>query len=122
MPQVEIKIGGRTFEVACQSGEEQFLMTAAAMLDVEAASLSTQIGRMPESRMLLMAGLLLADRTAGLEDKLRDAEHKLAELQAQLDDAKSNAKTKDGALPDGTVAALTSLVERAEAIAARTEG
>ena len=64
MPQVEITIGGRNFEVACQEGEEQFLMTAAAMLDVEASSLSTQVGRMPESRMLMMAGLLLADRTA----------------------------------------------------------
>ena len=49
MPQVEIKIGGRNFEVACQEGEEQFLMTAAAMLDVEASSLSTQIGRMPRT-------------------------------------------------------------------------
>ena len=74
MPQVEITVGGRNFEVACQDGEEQFLLTAAAMLDVEASSLSTQIGRMPESRMLLMAGLLLADRTAGLEDKVREAE------------------------------------------------
>lgn len=85
MPQVEITIGGSKFEVACQTGEEQFLMTAAAMLDVEASSLSTQIGRMPESRMLLMAGLLLADRTAGLEDKVREAEGKLAQVQAQLD-------------------------------------
>ena len=85
MPQVEITVGGRTFEVACQDGEEQFLLTAAAMLDVEASSLSTQIGRMPESRMLLMAGLLLADRTAGLEDKVREAEGRAAELQARLD-------------------------------------
>ncbi len=68
MPQVEIKIGGRSFEVACQDGEEHFLRSAAAMLDIEAQSLSNQIGRMPESRMLLMAGLLLADKTAGLED------------------------------------------------------
>ncbi len=83
MPQVEIKIGGRSFEVACQEGEEHFLHTAAAMLDVEASSLSTQIGRMPESRMLLMAGLMLADKTAGLEDKLREAQAQLAQVTAQ---------------------------------------
>ena len=46
MPQVEISIGGRTFEVACQEGEEHFLHTAANMLDIEATSLSTQIGWM----------------------------------------------------------------------------
>ena len=56
MPQVEIFIGGRTFEVACQEGEEHFLHSAAAMLDAEAATLAEQIGRLPEARMLLMAG------------------------------------------------------------------
>ncbi len=84
MPQVEIIVGGRSFEVACQPGEEPFLKSAAELLDVEASTLSEQIGRMPEARMLLMAGLLLADKTAGLEDRLREAETKVAQLEAQL--------------------------------------
>ncbi|MFN9945160.1 MAG: cell division protein ZapA, partial [bacterium] len=74
MPHVEIMIGGRSFEVACQDGEETYLAAAAAMLDAEANALSSQIGRMPEGRMLLMAGLMLADKTVGLEDRLREAE------------------------------------------------
>jgi cell division protein ZapA len=82
MPQVEINIGGRSFEVACQAGEEPFLRSAARLLDVEASSLSSQIGRMPEARMLLMAGLMLADKTAGLEDSLREAEQQIATLTA----------------------------------------
>lgn len=85
MPQVEITIGGRQFEVACQPGEEPFLRSAAGMLDAEATTLSEQIGRMPESRMLLMAGLLLADKTAALEDKLREAEARVAELAAEVE-------------------------------------
>ncbi len=85
MPQLEITIGGRLFEVACQSGEEPLLRSAAGMLDAEATTLSEQIGRMPESRMLLMAGLLLADRTAGLEDRLRAAEARIAELEAEVE-------------------------------------
>ena len=39
MPEVEITIGGRSFEVACQEGEEHFLRAAAGMLDAEAAAL-----------------------------------------------------------------------------------
>jgi cell division protein ZapA len=85
MPQVDITIGGRQFEVACQPGEEPFLRSAAGMLDAEATTLSEQIGRMPESRMLLMAGLLLADRTAALEDRLREAEARMAELEAEVE-------------------------------------
>ncbi|SLN12195.1 cell division protein ZapA [Pseudooctadecabacter jejudonensis] len=131
MPEVEIKIGGRSFSVACQDGEEQFLMTAAAMLDVEASSLSTQVGRMPESRMLLMAGLLLADRTAGLEDKVREAEGKLAQVQAQLDVAQTGGgaaaatpepvEVEVAVLPQDTVATLEALAAEAEAVADHVE-
>jgi cell division protein ZapA len=85
MPQVEIVVGGRSFEVACQPGEEPFLQSAARMLDVEAQTVSGQIGRMPEGRMLLMAGLMLADKTAALEERLREAQAAIAELQAEVE-------------------------------------
>ncbi len=86
--EVEINIGGRKFEVACQQGEEQFLLTAAKYLDKEAQVLVSQIGRMPESRMLLMAGLMLADKTAGLEERLREAEDRAGALQSELTELK----------------------------------
>lgn len=86
MPHVEIMIGGRSFEVACQDGEEPFLAAAAALLDVEANALSTQIGRMPEVRMLLMAGLMVADKTVGLEERLREAEERIAALEMREGD------------------------------------
>ncbi|MEP2263505.1 MAG: cell division protein ZapA, partial [Paracoccaceae bacterium] len=68
MPEVTINIGGRPFAVACQEGEEHFLQSAAGFLDNEAKSLMDQIGRLPEARMLLMAGLMLADKHAGSEE------------------------------------------------------
>lgn len=119
MPQVEIKIGGRVFEVACQEGEEQFLHTAAAMLDIEASSLSTQIGRMPEARMLLMSGLMLADKTAGLEDKLREAEARITELQAKLDAPKERLEVP--VIPSSVSETLAELAARAEALADQVE-
>ena len=66
MADVRISIGGRDFDVSCQPGEEHFLRAAAKLLDNEASTLIGQMGRLPESRMLLMAALMLADRTAGL--------------------------------------------------------
>jgi cell division protein ZapA len=125
MPQVEITIGGRNFEVACQDGEEQFLMTAAAMLDVEASSLSTQVGRMPESRMLLMAGLLLADRTAGLEDKVREAEGRLAQAQAQLEQAPMQGtveRVEVPVMPTEVIETMSGIAARVEAMADEVEG
>ena len=93
MPEVSISIGGRQFEVSCQEGEEDYLHAAAKMLDDEAQVLSDQVGRMPEARMLLMAGLLLADKTASVEDKIKEARAELAERDAELASLKLLAMT-----------------------------
>ena len=122
MPQVEIKIGGRSFDVACQDGEEQYLLAAAAMLDTEANALSNQIGRMPESRMLLMAGLLLADKTAGLEDKVRAAEAQAAEANAALQQLRDNPeKVEVPVVPASVTDTLAELAARAESVAEELE-
>lgn len=121
MPEVEIEIGGRSFEVACQEGEEHYLKSAARMLDEEASALTAQIGRVPEARMLLMAGLMLADRTAGLQDKLREAEDRLLEKDAELDQMRAVAAEprtiEVPVLPEGVTDSLAELAARAEALA-----
>ena len=89
MPEVTIHIGGRSFEVACQDGEEHFLHSAAKMLDDEAQALAAQIGRLQETRMLLMAGLLLADKTANLGERLSKAEQEIKSLRSELDQKRS---------------------------------
>ena len=57
MPELKLSIGERDFEVACQEGEENFLTEAANLLNAESQKLVSQLGRLSESRMLLMAGL-----------------------------------------------------------------
>ena len=103
---MQIRIGGRPFTVACQPGEEAFLEAAAKLLDVEATALVEQLGKIPETQMLLMAGLMLADKTSSLEEKL-----------------KSGGKGKKGeaALPEGLADQLTALAAEAETLAAAVE-
>ncbi len=126
MPQVEIVIGGRSFEVACQEGEEPFLRAAALMLDTEASSLSSHIGRMPEARMLLMAGLMLADKTAGLEDRVREADARIDEMAARLAEADARGvpapeRIEVPVIPDHVTDTLAEIAARAEALAAMVE-
>ncbi|SDN88156.1 cell division protein ZapA [Lutimaribacter pacificus] len=126
MPEVEIRIGGRAFEVSCQEGEEHYLQAAANMLDTEASVLTQQIGRLPEARMLLMAGLMLADKTAGVEDRLREAQGRLAEMQAEIDRLKSAPppepeRIEVAVVPPQVTETLAELAARAESIAASLE-
>ncbi|KEO60651.1 cell division protein ZapA [Thioclava indica] len=122
MPDLTISIGGRDFQVACQQGEEHFLRTAALMLNNEAQVLLGQIGRMPETRMLLMAGLMLADKAAGIEDQLREAQNKAGELQAKIDELQSNpAQVEVAVVPSEVTDSLAEIAARAEAMADRVE-
>lgn len=123
MPQVEVAIGGRSFEVACQEGEEHFLQSAAKMLDTEASHLSSQIGRMPEARMLLMAGLMLADKTAGLEERVHEADTRMAQLQARIDELESRPapRVEVPVIPAEVTDALAEIAARAEALADQVE-
>jgi cell division protein ZapA len=122
MPEVSIEIGGRTFEVACQAGEEHYLQSAARMLDEEAKVLTAQIGRIPEARMLLMAGLMLADKTAGVQDRLRDMEGRMAEKEAELNQLRNAPgpvpeRVEVPVVPNDVTDALAEIAARAEALA-----
>lgn len=120
MPEVRISVGGRSFEVACQEGEEHFLRTAAHILDAEATALVGQIGRMPETRMLLMAGLMLADKAAGLEDQLRVAEERALVAERVAADARANPERIEVAVIPPIVAdTFAEIAARAEALADR---
>lgn len=126
MPEVTISVGGRDYEVACQEGEEHFLQSAALLLDQEASVLSEQIGRMPEARMLLMAGLMLADKTAGIEERLQALETKLAEANAEIEDWKSMPKpaperVEVPVVPQWVKDSLAEVAAHTEAMAAALE-
>ncbi|MGB8621488.1 MAG: cell division protein ZapA [Paracoccaceae bacterium] len=126
MPDVQITIGGRSFEVACQDGEEQYLQAAARLLDNEASVLVSQIGRLPEARMLLMAGLMLADKAAGLEEKLRDAEEGLGQKESELEDLKAKPapepdRVEVPVIPETVTESLAEIAARAEALADELE-
>lgn len=126
MAEVTIAIGGRNFEVACQDGEEHYLQTAAKMLDAEAQVLVAQVGRMPEARMLLMAGLMLADKTASMEDRVNEVQGTLAERDAQLTQLQSAPapepeRIEVPVIPSGVTDTMAEVAARAEALAAQIE-
>lgn len=89
MPEMEIKVGDRTFVVACEPGEQKHLIAAAELLDQEASVLRESMGRVPESRMLLMAGLMLSDKTIALGWQMEALEERARNLQQKLEAAEA---------------------------------
>lgn len=126
MPEIAINIGGRVFEVACQAGEEAYLQSAAKMLDDEAQVLVEQVGRLPEARMLLMAGLMLADKAASVDDRIAVVQAKLDEREAELEGLRNMAapepeRVEVPVIPDSLKDSLAEIAARTEALAASVE-
>ena len=119
MPELTVTIGGRNFTVACQAGEEHFLRTAAAMLDAEAQPLAASLGRLPEARLLLMAGLMLADRTAAVEDENRALKARVAEMESR--GTPEPQRIEVPVIPPHFGDTLAEIAARAEALAERIE-
>jgi|GEM_PF-339971 len=84
MPEIRINVGDRSYTVACQAGEELHLQSAASLLDTEARTVLKSGQNVPEPQLLLMAGLMLADKAASDDDQGAYAEHQLSELQSKL--------------------------------------
>ena len=122
MPEVTIKIGQRPYTVNCPEGEEPQLQKARDALDAEASTLLAQAGRVPEVQMLLMSGLMLADRTLALQEQLRATEAALEQAQQASQEVYREIKTvvkevEVPMVPIGLLETLAELSARAEAAA-----
>ena len=67
MTELEISIGGRIFSVACDNEEQEKVKEAASLINEEADAIQSQLGRLPESKMLLLSALMIADRLVDVE-------------------------------------------------------
>lgn len=82
MAQVSIVINGRKYQIACDDGQEAHLTRLGAYVDKRVGELVAAVGQVGDSRLLVMATLLLAD-------ELSDA---YAELDALRPLAAANGK------------------------------
>lgn len=98
MGHVTVTVGGRSYALSCADGEEAHLSALGAHLAAKADELTAQIGSMSEPRLLLMAGLQIADEWFALRA--------------------GGVPENDAAAPTADMAAL---LARIEALAARLE-
>tara|TARA_B100001939_G_scaffold143213_1_gene123984 strand:+ start:150 stop:593 length:444 start_codon:yes stop_codon:yes gene_type:complete len=102
MTELEISIGGRIFSVACDNEEQEKVREAAALINEEADSIQSQLGRLPESKMLLLSALMIADRLVDVEteskvfkeksEDLSDLKNKNQELEQRRNALQSDYK------------------------------
>lgn len=85
MAEVTVDIAGRSYRLGCGEGEEEHLVNLATMIDGDARTLSRQFGQMPESRLMLMTALMIADRMSESENIAYEMEDRLAKAEKLVD-------------------------------------
>jgi cell division protein ZapA len=108
MAQVTLRINGYAYTVGCRDGEEQHLQDMAGEVERRIEGIKGAVGQSGESRMLVMAALMMADDLFEAEKRLKADGHPGATSIPAKPDPKLGRK-------------LGKLAKQAEDIAARLE-
>ena len=119
MPEVAINIGNKKFTVTCQPGEESALEEAASLLNDEAAFLVSEIGQLSEQKLLLMSGLMLADKMATQSEKLAKSEIALEEALKKAQTLEENVNLQQVPVAEDLLEEFMTITEKAEKLASR---
>jgi len=103
MPLVNAMVNGRAYTIACDEGEEEHLRELAAYVDGKVRELLGSVGQVGDTRLMLMAAILITDEYMHAMDKLRTQTQSLSDA--------ANAETI-------AVEALEAAARRVEDIAA----
>lgn len=112
MASVNATIAGRQFRLACEDGQEDHLQMLARDIDERIEGLRKQFGEIGDTRLTVMAALMVAD-------ELSEAAHNMRRMEEELNglrDARVVASDRAKAASDAVVGAFNSAAERLEGI------
>jgi cell division protein ZapA len=116
MAQVTIRINGYAYTVGCADGQESHLESMAGEVDQRIDKIKAAMGQSGESRLLVLAALMMADELHDLKAEFATMKAEFVTMQKQLARAES-ASGGEGKLGRR----LGKLAQRAEEIAAGLE-
>ncbi|HEY0205409.1 MAG TPA: cell division protein ZapA [Acetobacteraceae bacterium] len=114
MAQVSLKINGYAYTVGCEDGQENHLRAMAGAVEERMTRVKAMGSQSGESRLLVLAALLMAD-------ELHDMAADLADAQTRPYPAPGPAPGQTSLPPPVEPGHLAQLAERAESIAAAME-
>ncbi|WP_178134020.1 cell division protein ZapA [Vineibacter terrae] len=106
MPQISIRIGSRSYDLACGDGQEDRTHALAAEVDACLTELRIQMPNAPEAKLLVFVALMMADR-------VQEAQREVATVQAELAEARA-AIEADAPPPVGETIPVEELFSRLE--------
>ena len=87
MAQINVEVNGRSYKVGCDDGQEAHVGYLAEYVDKRVAELAQSVGQVGESRLLLLAALLIADEMSDLYERVETLERQVGQAESAIDSA-----------------------------------
>ena len=71
MAQVDITVNNQNFLIACEDGQEDRLLDLSKIVDDKVGELVAQVGQVGQTRLLVMAALVIADELVDLRETVK---------------------------------------------------
>lgn len=81
MAEVSVTINGRVYRMACDPGQEDHLARLGRELDQRISQLRESFGEIGDTRLAVMAAIMVADELAELKRRLRTADQEVQSLK-----------------------------------------
>jgi len=116
MANVVVEVNGRPYTMQCPDGEEDHLRELARLLDSEVARIRQSVGTVGDIRLLVMSGLMVADRLSEAIRRIEDLEDQLRGLRESRNVAEAAARDFESQVRDR----LDAAAQRLESLMAET--
>lgn len=100
MGQLAVTVNNRLFTVVCDDGQEEHVTELAQYIDDRVGELSAAIGQVGDARLLLMAGLLVADELSEMVARVEALETEIGDIKKRQADAPRTADTIETKVAD----------------------
>jgi cell division protein ZapA len=115
MPLVNVMVNSRAYTIACDEGEEEHLKELSEHVDKKVRELLETVGQVGDSRLLLMAALLVTDDYFDAMHRLEAREKDMGDLSGAHEEASTQLASSRKVAAD----TLEKASKRVEDIAAR---
>ena len=92
MAQVIVQVNDRPYTMQCPDGEEDHLRDLARLLDAEVQRIKRSVGSVGDIRILVMSGLMVADRLSEAIRRVEELEEQIRSLRESRNLAQQQTK------------------------------
>ena len=94
MPEISVNINDQDYAIVCDPGEENHLKNLSSRIDDKVRELTKRFGKIGETRLMVMASLIISDEIYELNKKIQNNITKINLLEKTIAEKEENISSQ----------------------------